>query len=241
MPIKRRRSTKHKLKKVSYELIERHSDAGRKLHFIVNELVEAYHDDLRDARIALAWNLSWQPDVDGRVILGKCRKASDLDRELVAYDFVIILRKEFFENPTVTDQQRRALLDHELCHGALTFDARGEPLEDERGRKVYRIRRHDLEEFSAIAERYGCWKKDLEAFATALEKANLSTERQYIGCQRLHQSLENFGYRIPLETIVAWTERERRDAMKWTLLRQDLGRNDIIPPPHVTEAATTTH
>jgi len=241
MPIKRRRSTKHKLKKVSYELIERKSEIGKKIYATLYDLIDAHHDDMRDARIALAWNTSWGPDVDGRVTLGKCRKASDLDRELVALDFVIILRKEFFEDPTVTADQRRALLDHELCHCALTYGADGEPLEDERGRKVYRIRRHDIEEFAAIGERYGCWKKDLEAFAAALEKANLGAEREYIGCQRLHQSLESFGYRIPLETIVAWTDRERRDAKKWTLLRQDLGRNDIIPPPHVTEAATTTH
>lgn len=157
-----------KLKKVSYELIKRDSVPGVPMYAMLETLVEEYHEDLVNARIALAWNLSWKPDVDGRVTLGKCKKASDLDRELAAFDFVIILRREFYEDGEVTDEQRRALLDHELCHGALALDKDGEPVEDERGRKVYRIRKHDIEEFSAIVARHGCYKRDLERFAAAL-------------------------------------------------------------------------
>jgi hypothetical protein len=137
----------------------------------LDELVTAHHEELAKARIALAWCTSWRPDVDGRVILGKCKKASDLDRELAAFDFVILLRKAFWQHEDVTDSQRLALLDHELCHAAVTHDARGEPVEDERGRIVYRTRKHDLEEFAVIVERYGCYKRDLEQFAAALRRS----------------------------------------------------------------------
>ncbi len=119
----------------------------------------------------LAWNLTWKADVDGRVTLGKCKRATDLDRELAPYDFVILLRREFFEDANVTDVQRQALIDHELCHAAIALDDEGEPQIDERGRQVYRLRKHDLEEFSVIAERYGTWKRDLEMFAAALERS----------------------------------------------------------------------
>jgi len=162
-------------KKVTYALIDRLNESGGKLYQMLEDLVDQHHTDLRDARIVLAWNLTWQPDIDGRVILGKCKRASDLDRELAPYDFVIVLRREFFDDPRVTDQQRRALIDHELCHAAVKYGADGEPMYDQRGRKIFRTRKHDLEEFAAIAERYGCWKKDLEAFAQALERSKAAT------------------------------------------------------------------
>lgn len=168
----RKQKAPPKRKAVAYALIDKESDSGREPYGLLGELIAQHHQDLYDASIALAWNLSWKPDIDGRVTLGKCKKASDLDRELVAYDFIILLRQEFWRHPMVTDQQRRALLDHELCHAAVSFDEDGEPKTDVRGRKVYRIRKHDLEEFAAIAERYGCWKKDLESFAAALRRGS---------------------------------------------------------------------
>jgi hypothetical protein len=156
-----------KPKKVNYRLIGK----GSPLYPMMDELIGLYHEELAQARIALAWNLSWKPDVDGRVTLGKCKKASDLDRELAAYDFVIILRQEFFEDAEVTDAQRRALLDHELCHAAPKLDEDGEQLEDEKGRKVWRTRKHDIEEFEQIVARHGCYKRDLERFAAALKQS----------------------------------------------------------------------
>lgn len=160
-----------KPKKVSYELIPPKSEAGKVMYRLLNELVKEHHDDIRDARIALAWNISWKPDVDGRVTLGKCKKASDLDRELMAFDFVILLRREFWEDGTVTDAQRAALLDHELCHATVKYSTDNEPVIDERDRKVYRIRKHDIEEFAEIIERHGLYKRDLEWFAAALRRA----------------------------------------------------------------------
>lgn len=155
-------------KRVSYELIEK--SVHPEIYTMLADLVETHHDEIRRAKIALAWNLSWKPDVDGRCTLGKCKKTSDLDREFAAFDFVIILRRDFWWNPQVSDTQRRALLDHELCHASVTLDKFGDPKEDERGRVIYRIRKHDLEEFAEIASRYGCWKRDLEKFAVALRQ-----------------------------------------------------------------------
>jgi hypothetical protein len=160
-----------KPKKLSYQLIETDSKTGAVMYAMLEELVVKYHEDLAQARIALAWNLSWKPDVDGRVQIGKCKKASDLDRELMDYDFVIVLQREFWQEKAVDDSQRRALLDHELCHGALKLDKDGEPVEDERGRKVYRTKKHDVEEFTEVIARHGCYKRDLERFAAALRKS----------------------------------------------------------------------
>ncbi len=55
-------------------------------------------------------------------------------------------------------------------HAEVRLNKYGEPATDERGRRVYRIRKHDLEEFRAIVERYGCYKRDLEDFAVVLRR-----------------------------------------------------------------------
>jgi hypothetical protein len=160
-----------KPKRVTCELIHPKSEAGKAMYPLLAELVTAHHDDLFDARIALAWNMSWKCDTDGHLKLGKCKKASDLDREFAPFDFVILLSRSFYEDARVSDDQRRALIDHEISHATVKLARDGEPAVDERGRQVWRIRKHDVEEFAAIAERYGCWKRDLEEFARALRRA----------------------------------------------------------------------
>src|SRR4051812_28649729 len=116
-----------KPKTVSYELIQRDTVVGHPMYELLDRLVQAHHDELRPAQIALAWCTSWKADVDGHVTIGKCRKASDLDRELVAYDFIVLLSRSFWLDLRVNDVQRAALLDHELCHAAVKYDERGEP------------------------------------------------------------------------------------------------------------------
>lgn len=161
-------------KRVSYQLIDRENAAGKPIYAMLRELVDEHHEDLRDARIALAWCTSWRPDVDGRCVLGRCRKASDLDRELAAFDFIILLRRTFWVDERVTEVQRRALLDHELHHAAVKVNDRtGDPEYDERGRKCFRTRKHDLEEFTAIVERYGTWTRDVELFYAALRRSDV--------------------------------------------------------------------
>ena len=171
-------------KKVAYTLIaDAPNTPGRAMYTMLRDLVREYRDDLKDARIALAYCTSWKPDVDGRLTLGKCKKASDLDRELMAYDFVILLNRWFWNDPEVTDQQRRALLDHECMHMAVKYDDSGEPVEDERGRLVYRTRRHDVEEFADTVTRHGVYRRDLEQFAHALRQAALAGFKPCEACK----------------------------------------------------------
>lgn len=172
-----------KRKGVSYELLARDSVVGHPIYTLLDSLVTSHHDDVGAARIALAWCTSWKADPDGRVTLGMCRKASDLDRELAAFDFVILLRRIFWTDPRVTDAQRTALLDHELCHAARQHDRHGEPVEDERGRAVYRLRKHDLEEFTEIVQRHGCYKTDIEKFAAALRRPTPAAHKPCERCQ----------------------------------------------------------
>jgi preprotein translocase subunit Sss1 len=157
-----------KVKAVSYRLIKPDSDEGNKLYPVMNHLVEKWHEELRQARIALAWSYAWKEDADGRVVLGRMKLATDLDRELHRFDIVILLNREFVESERVKPEQVEALIDHELTHATVKLDDHGEPLRDERDRIVYRARKHDLEEFSEIVRRHGIYKRDLEDFAKAV-------------------------------------------------------------------------
>lgn len=223
MPKRRTPKPARKGKPVAYRFIPPETLEGRPMYLQLARLVEEHHSELVDARIALAWHLRWKPDVDGRVTLGQCKRVGDLERELHdadgrAYDFVIILRKDYWEHHSVSDLQRRALLDHELCHATVKYDDRGEPARDERGRLVYRTRKHDLEEFACIAGRYGVWKADLEAFAEALEKAR-GRSTEWIGYSRLHDDLYEAGLSLTMEVIATWSDQQRREARTWALLR----------------------
>lgn len=165
--------TEGKRKAVSYQLIKQDSIAGRAMYDMCSILVEEHHEEITNARIALAWALSWKQDVDGHVKLGQCKKASDLDRELHPFDFVILLNAEWWQDGRVTDDQRRALLDHELCHATVKLDEDGEPARDTMDRVIYRLRKHDIEEFTEIVARHGTYKRDLERFASALRRSPL--------------------------------------------------------------------
>lgn len=154
-----------KAKKVSYQLIP--EDAMPDMYELMNDLIETVHEHLTNARMVLAWNLTWGEDVDGKVTLGKAKKASDLDRELAPYDFVIMVNQRFWGE--ANEAQRKALLDHELSHCEVSLDDNGDPKRDEKGRVVYRMRKHDIEEFSGVVLRNGIWKHDLEVFYSALK------------------------------------------------------------------------
>jgi hypothetical protein len=233
-----------KPKAVPYRLIHpTTSPEGPRLYGWLTELLEAHHQDVLDARFVLAWHVGWKPDDDGRLTLGMCQKASDLQREIAdaaAYDFVILLNQNFWDDPLVSDLQRRALLDHELHHAAVKRNDDGSLIIDERGRITYRLRKHDLEEFSAIAEHYGCWKSDLERFAKALTRAR-GTD-QWPGFSRLQTDLLSVGAPVPIDTIVAWSEAERREASVWATTFRDTVPGTVIEsscPPHVLAAVTT--
>lgn len=151
-----------KKKESTYEVISR--EDGADLYALMEELVDNHHPELKDARIAIAWRRGWKADPDGRTILGQMKKASDLDRKLHSYDFVILLNREVWEAVDFNESQRRALLDHELCHGAIARDGEGEPRYAPDGRTVYRTRKHTIEEFHEIVERHGQWKGDIQSF-----------------------------------------------------------------------------
>jgi Putative phage metallopeptidase len=138
----------------------------------LDDLVEKQiHRHLDQAKIAIAWMLDVKADKDGHLVLGKCKKATDLDREFREFDFVILLNSRAWKS--LKENQRAALVDHELHHAGVVVDKNGEPVYDERSRKCYRIKKHDIEEFHAVVKDHGLYKHDLESFARACQQSPL--------------------------------------------------------------------
>jgi hypothetical protein len=157
-----------KTKAVNVKMLNRSEYDG--MYEMVNDLVSEHHHHLIDARISLAWRYGWTEDQDGRLKLGQAKKLSDFDRELRTdageeIDLVILLNFEAWNDAGFTREHQLALLDHELCHFQVAVDEDGETKLDERNRQIYRIRGHDVEEFTEIVSRHGIWKSDLEKFA----------------------------------------------------------------------------
>lgn len=152
-------------RKVNFEIIPPDHEA----YGLLKSVRDQWHAELFDARIALAWRLEQKPDMDGKIVLGKCVKISDLQKEFTPYDFVIVLNQTFWFS--FNEKQQTALIDHELSHAAVARDRMtGELVTDTRGRQVYRCRKHDIEEFTGVVERHGVWKMGLVRFAKAIDK-----------------------------------------------------------------------
>ena len=140
---------------------------------MLDELIGRWHGRLKKMRIMLAWLRGLKADADDQLRLGKPIRSTDLPRQLSEVDWVIAVNREAFG--MFTPAQRRALLDHELCHAAIaTSKKSGEPRIDALGRPVFRVRKHDVEEFAEVAKRHGLWKSGLEAFwRAAVESAKV--------------------------------------------------------------------
>src|ERR1700756_493258 len=157
---------KESLKSVRVELIP----PNKSPYKLLKKMRDKYHREVRKAKIALAWRIKIKPDKDGHLLLGKCVRTSDLQRELADWDYVILLNKEVWNDPEFTKKKKYALLDHELCHAAPVYNRKGKQRKNTRGRYIFRMRDHDIEEFRDIVKRHGCYKQDLELFAEALLK-----------------------------------------------------------------------
>jgi len=161
-----------KPKKLNFEIIEPTAKDGQQTepYKIMEDLRRRWHDEIEEARIALAWRKETNPDADGHLVLGRCVKLSDLHREAMQLDFVIVLNKQVWDDERFGLEKKRALIDHELCHAAVAEDEDGDHKKYEDGKTVFRTRKHDIEEFRCIIDRHGCYKYELEKFAESILK-----------------------------------------------------------------------
>jgi hypothetical protein len=116
------------------------------------KIVREFHPDLEEASIGFLFRDTAQESM-GKRTLGKASKVTDRLKPYLDYDFIIWIAEDAWTD--LEDNQRKALLDHELCH--CTMDE-----------GTARMVHHDIEEFQAVIERHGIWHSELAAFAYAI-------------------------------------------------------------------------
>lgn len=130
---------------------------------IGKELIGAHHHYLQGVEVMFAWRSKAKRN-GTKLVGGTARVVRGLQAFLAGREddfYLIQVAQDVWA--TLTEEQRKALADHELCHCA-------EP-DFETG--ALGIIPHDVQEFRSIVERHGLWTQDLTSFARAFEQLAL--------------------------------------------------------------------
>lgn len=133
--------------------------AAPEVRRIAERVIAEHHDHLRSTRIEYLFR-SEASKAGGKIVLGKARLIKGLEALLATPDIVeddpdaTSESLAFFAIEVAHDawlllsqKQRAALVDHELCHCRI---------EDTEDGPVLRIAAHDIEEFSEVFKRAMC-------------------------------------------------------------------------------------
>ena len=127
----------------------------------VADLAEAirgeHHDDLEGASIAYVF-VDKAPVTQGKLVAGRMIRLSAMLRFLTNFDFVLLLAEDLWQKHN--DAQRRATVDHELCHGYMDDE---EP----------QSRHHDLTDFCEVVARHGLVFPEQQRYAEAVRQLEL--------------------------------------------------------------------
>lgn len=102
---------------------------------------------IKDSKVKITYLESDQSKKDGKdkQVLGECEKVAAKNRWAILSDFTITL----FKNNIIgmSAEQIKTLLFHELLHIDIDMGTDGE--------EVYNVRKHNLEDFKIIIDRFG--------------------------------------------------------------------------------------
>lgn len=120
------------------------------------QIISAHHPWLLEAKIGFIFQDEASTKL-GKTVLGNATKISDKQRAAgLDLDYLITIAKDTWQELSI--HQRKALIDHELCHCDFT-------------QGYAKMRGHDVEEFYCIVQRYGLWKPDLDIFGSVVSEA----------------------------------------------------------------------
>ena len=128
----------------------------------VHPLLNDYHSDLVEARFLTIFRRGeWKSQ--NISVWAKTKKISEETETLLGdeADYLITVNMDVWE--LLDEDQRIALIDHELCHCL-----RGD--DDKYGNPTWKIVGHDIEEFFAIIRRRGDWSANIRRTLSAYEE-----------------------------------------------------------------------
>ncbi len=152
---------------------------------IAQTLKEKYHTHLLGVRVDCCFRSETQK-TKGKRVLGSAAKTTIREEflgrrgrnetgQFTAPEHYFVLVFSEPEWKVLSDDQRIALVDHELCHCGVT--------EDGEGNRKLKLLPHDIEEFAAVVRRHGLYKGDIEQFAKSL-RPHLQTTLNLVGVDR---------------------------------------------------------
>jgi hypothetical protein len=141
-------------------------------YIFADSLIANYHPMLAEAQIIIGYNYGWKPNRDGRIILATVSIINDFDRQLHNKDIKILLNYNYWHNPETNDDNRNALIDHQLSHPRPVMDKDlAIPVRNDMGMIKYYLREHDLEDFNDVVARWGIWMIEMEKSAEIMAAA----------------------------------------------------------------------
>lgn len=143
---------------------------------IAEGLIKNYHPHLAGESIIYVFR-DEHAEANGQIVFGSAKRVSGLNAYLanketldeteVAPEPLKLIEIAHDVWAQLTDKQRVALVDHELCH--LGTDG---------------MRAHDVEEFREVIDRHGLWRPSLEDFAAAISQQKLFPDQALIDAIR---------------------------------------------------------
>ena len=102
---------------------------------------------IKDSRVRIAYleSDSTKKADETHLVMGECEKVAAKNKWAINYDFTITLYKNNLVG--LSADQIRIVMFHELLHVGI------EPGPD--GSEIYSVRKHDLEDFKLIIDKYG--------------------------------------------------------------------------------------
>lgn len=148
----------------------KYSEVTQEVIGLADVLIKNFHPYLKDCNIGFVFR-SEASTSGGKTTLATTSKVTAkfkpyLTEEL---DILIVIAEDSWSQMSL--DQRRALIDHQLCH--ITFG----------GTSGWTTRCHDIEEFEEILDRHGLWKSDLFHAKNSMIAATVGTQLDFLASQ----------------------------------------------------------
>lgn len=128
------------------------SEASNSVLTTAQELIDQFHKQIKELRIGFIFR-SEAAVSQGIMVNAGVSKVPDKFKVLLELDLIIWIAED--EWIKLSQDQRKALVDHQLCH--IRYDGT--------------IVGHDFEDFQEIVERYGFWNYSLLKSADTFKEA----------------------------------------------------------------------
>lgn len=161
---------------------------AREFQKIAEEIIPLYHQHLIDCSVKLVYSfMDKVPKSNGKELWAKVDIVTGYNAYLANQEndadpfFSLKIPQPIWEMLS-TSEQKRAFVDWVLCH----CDARVDDSDDDNPIKLSR-RPYDIQDYSCIARRHGCWREEVHDFISGA----LASQKNVAGVEGIQPLEEN--------------------------------------------------